>query len=135
MRAGGLFVWVSIVMEILNKSTDPVAALEDLLDLDASRDDMPAKEKMDGLYTAILSRYNWKDGTFKHDFPIVMGAIVPAKSPLSTTAWATLLSPFLKMSLENTSCKPRATCSPMFQSDQCRDPKGRRTTHSSIGSK
>ena len=37
VRAGGLFVWVSIVMEYLkNKSTDPVAVLKDLLDPDAS---------------------------------------------------------------------------------------------------
>src|SRR5258708_14243900 len=103
MHAGGLFVWVSIVMGYLkNKSIDPVAALEDLLDLDASRDDVPAEKKLDALYTAILSKFNWEDKTFKNDYPIVMGAIVTAKSPLSITAWKTLLSPFLKMSLENT---------------------------------
>ncbi len=102
MHAGGLFVWVSIVMEYLkNRNTDPVAALEDLLDLDASRDDVPAEGKLDALYTAILSKCNWKDKTFKHDYPIVMGAIVTAKSPLPTTAWDTLLSPFLKTSFEN----------------------------------
>ncbi len=101
--AGGLFIWVSIVMEYLkNKSTDPVVALEDLLDLDASRDDVPAEETLDTLYTAILSKCNWKDRTFKHDYPIVMGAIITAKSSLSITAWATLLSPFLKTSLGNT---------------------------------
>ncbi len=102
VRAGGLFVWVSIVMEYLkNKSTDPVAALEDLLDPDASPDDVQAEEKLDALYTAILSKCNWKDKRFKHDYPIVMGAIVTAKSPLSITAWATLLSPLLKTSLQN----------------------------------
>src|SRR5258708_10988228 len=102
-HAGGLFVWVSIVMEYLkNKSADPVAALEDLLDPDASRDDMPAEEKLDGLYSAILSKCNWKDRMFKHDYPVVMGAIVTAKTSLSMTAWAILLSPFLKTSLENT---------------------------------
>ncbi len=101
-QTGGLFVWVSIVMEYLkNKSTDPVVALEDLLDQDASRDDVPAEEKLDALYAAILSKCNWKDRTFKHDYPIVMGAIVTAKSPLSIIAWTTLLSPFLKTSFEN----------------------------------
>ncbi len=103
VHAGGLFVWVNIVIEYLEKkSVDPVAALEDLLDMNASRDDVPAEEKLDAMYTAILSKCNWKDKTFKHDYPIVMGAIVTAKSPLSITAWATLLSPFLKTSLENT---------------------------------
>ncbi len=102
MHAGGLFVWVSIVMEYLkNKSTDLVAALKDLLDLDASRDDVPAEEKLDALYTAILSKCNWKDKTFQHDYPIVMGAIVTAKSPLSIIAWSTLLSPFLETPFNN----------------------------------
>src|SRR5260221_11507926 len=53
------------------------------------------------LYTAILSKCNWGDKTFRHDYPIVMGAIVTAKSPLSITAWAILLSPFLKTALNN----------------------------------
>src|SRR5258708_11585326 len=101
-HAGGLFVWVGIVMEYLkNKSTDPVAALKGLLDLDASRDNVPAEKKLDALYTAILSKCNWEDETFDHDYPIVMGAIVTAESPLSITAWATLLSPFLETSFEN----------------------------------
>src|SRR5258708_39649484 len=59
-------------------------------------------EKLDVLYSTILSKCNWKDKTFKYDYPIVMGAIVTAKSSLSMTAWAILLSPFLKTSLENT---------------------------------
>ena len=91
MHAGSLFVWVSIMMEYLkNKSTDLVAALKDLLDLDASRDDVPAEEQLDALYTAILSKCNWRDKGFKHNYPIVMGVIVTAKSPLSIVAWATV---------------------------------------------
>ncbi len=84
-----------------NESIDPVAALKGLLDLDAYRDNVPAEKKLDVLYTAILSKCNWEDETFRHDYPIVMGAIVTAKSPLSITAWAILLSPLLKTSLEN----------------------------------
>src|SRR6266446_616835 len=73
---------------------------------------MPAEEKLDVLYTAILSKCNWKDKTFKYDYPIVMGAIVTAKYPLSITAWGTLLSPFLKTSLENTisELRPLLSC-------------------------
>src|SRR5258708_31124537 len=101
-HAGGLFVWVSIVMGYLkNESIDPVAALKGLLDLDAYRDNVPAEKKLDVLYTAILSKCNWEDETFRHDYPIIMGAIVWAKSRLSITAWAILLSPLLKTSLEN----------------------------------
>ncbi len=100
--AGSLFIWVSIMMEYLkNKSMDPVAVLKDLLDPDASQNNIQAEEKLDTLYTAILSKCNWKDKRFKHDYPIVMGAIVTAKSPLSITAWATLLSPLLKTSFQN----------------------------------
>ncbi len=99
-HAGGLFVWVRIVMEYLKNSIDPVNALEDLLDLGASREKGSVEDELDALYNAILSKCNW-DPTFKHDYPIVMGAIVTAESPLSITAWATLLSPLLKTSLEN----------------------------------
>src|SRR5258708_3846250 len=102
-HAGGLFLWVSIVMGYLkNKSTDPVVAFKGLLDLNASQGNVPAEEKLDTVYTAVLSKCNWNVKTFEHDYPIVVGAIVTAKSPLSTTAWASFLSPFLKASLENT---------------------------------
>ncbi len=101
-HAGGLFVWVSIVMEYLKKgTTDPVAELKDLLDLNVSRKDVPAEKNLDALYTVILSKCNWEDKIFKHDYPIVMGAIITAKSPLSITTWDTLLSPFLKTALKN----------------------------------
>src|SRR5260370_1439473 len=88
-------------MEYFRKSLDPVNALEDLLDLDASREKLSAEEKLDVLYNAILSKCNWKDPIFKHDYPIVMGAIVTAKLPLSITVWATLLSLLLKTSVQN----------------------------------
>ncbi len=76
---------------------------------------MPAEEKLDVSYSAILSKCNWKDKMFKHDYPIVMGAIVTATSSLSMTAWATLLSPFLKTSLENTISELRPLLSGMDQ--------------------
>ena len=61
----------------------------------APRDDVPMEENLDALYTAILRKCNWRDRTFKCNFPIVMGAIVAAKSPLSVKAWDALLSPLL----------------------------------------
>src|SRR5258707_7140538 len=95
-HARGLFVWVSTTMDyVKNKSVNPVAALEDLLEEGAPRDDVPMEENLDALYTAILRKCNWRDRTFKHNFPIVMGAIVAAKSPLSAKAWVALLSHLL----------------------------------------
>ena len=95
-HARGLFIWVSVVMEYLRtKSVSPVVALEDLLDEGASRDDVPAEEQLDLLYTAIFNKCNWRDKTFKYNYPIVMGAIVAAKLPLSITAWEALLTPLL----------------------------------------
>src|SRR5258708_2042420 len=89
-------------MEYLKrKGRDTVVTLKGLLDLDASRKKVPAEKKLDALYTTILSKCNWEDETFEHDYPIVMGAILTAKSPLSTTAWDALLSPLLKTSLGN----------------------------------
>ena len=95
-RARGLFVWVSVVTKYLRtKSMNPVVALEDLLGEDISRDDVPAEEQLDNLYTAIFGECNWRDKAFKHNYPIVMGAIVAAKSPLSIMAWEALLVPLL----------------------------------------
>ncbi len=95
-HARGLFVWVSTTMDyVKNKSVNPVAALEDLLQEGAPRDDVPMEKNLDALYTAILMKCNWRDRTFRRNFPIVMGAIVTAKSPLSVKAWDALLSPLL----------------------------------------
>jgi len=56
---------------------------------------VPMEENLDALYTAILRKCNWRDRTFRCNFPIVTGAIVTAKSPLSMKAWDALLSPLL----------------------------------------
>ena len=95
-HARGLFVWVSITMDyVKNESVDPVGALEELLEEDVPRDKVPMEENLDALYTAILGKCNWRDRTFKCNFPIIMGTIITAKSPLSMNAWGTLLSPLL----------------------------------------
>ncbi len=96
VHARGLFIWASAVIHYLKiESANPIVALEDLLDEHAPRDDVPAEEQLDSLYTAILKKCNWRDRAFKHNFPIVMGAIVAAKSPLSMAAWDALLLPLL----------------------------------------
>jgi len=65
---------------------------------------VPAEKWLDALYSAILKRCNWEDKAFRHNYPIVMGAIIAAKIPLSTKAWDALLSPllFLKTSISDT---------------------------------
>ena len=93
-RARGLFIWASAVMKYMkNQSVNPVVALNDLA-LGVSQD-VPAEEHLDALYTAILKKCNWRDNSFKRNYPIVMGAIMIARSPLSIAAWDALLSPFL----------------------------------------
>ena len=104
-HARGLFVWVSVVMTYLRtKSRNPVIALEDLLDEDTSRDNVPAEKQLDALCTAVFSKCNWEDKAFKYNYPIVLGAIVAAKSPLSIMAWEALLGPLLfpKTSVQET---------------------------------
>ena len=93
-RARGLFIWASTVMKYLkNESVNPVAALNDLMD--GASQDVPAEEYLDALYTTILKKCNWRDNSFKCNYPIVMGAIMTARSPLSIIEWEALLSPFL----------------------------------------
>ena len=103
-RAHGLFVWVSTVMDyVKNKSVNPLVALEALME-GTSRDNVPAEENLDALYTAILKKCNWRDPAFKHNYPIVMDAVLAAKLPLSMDVWDALLSPLLfrKTSVEDT---------------------------------
>ncbi|KAF8316498.1 uncharacterized protein EI90DRAFT_3134318 [Cantharellus anzutake] len=102
-RAGGLFVWISTIfsyMKMANK--DPMKILETLLDTGTKRPAISAEGMMDRLYTSILKKCDWEDEDFAHDYPLVMGAIFVAQQPLSVSAWDTILSPFLKSSIQYT---------------------------------
>ena len=88
-RAEGLFIWVSTVYDYLFLSTDPTADLE-LLVSDSSPTGLPAQDKMDKLYMTILATCNWNDMAFVQGYYLLMGAIMAAKTPLSTSALQSL---------------------------------------------
>ena len=102
-RADGLFIWISTIFNYLEgRSGDPMVTLRKLLDTGASREGVPAEKMMDGLYASILERCDWDDDDFKHDYPIVLGAILASERPLSMVAWDLILSPFLRSTVERT---------------------------------
>jgi hypothetical protein len=88
-KSEGLFVWVSIVSEYLRTAPHPDRKLSTLLDqrnmLGISTD-----AKMDTLYSEVLSTCAWDDEDLVHDYHLVMGAIIAAKTPLSLPALKSL---------------------------------------------
>ncbi|KAF8334736.1 uncharacterized protein EI90DRAFT_3121187 [Cantharellus anzutake] len=99
-RAGGLFIWISTIFHYMRMTSGaPMRTLERLLDTGAKTQ---AEEMMDSLYMNILEKWDWKDGDFVHDYPVVMGAILFAQQPLSVKAWDAILSPVLKSSIYST---------------------------------
>ncbi|KAF8334305.1 uncharacterized protein EI90DRAFT_535321 [Cantharellus anzutake] len=102
-RAGGLFIWISIVFHYMKITNgDPARVLKKLLNDDLSRSKASPEKMMDGLYTSILEKCNWEDDDFVHDYPIVMGAILTARKPLFVAAWDAILSPFLYSPIQYT---------------------------------
>ncbi|KDQ19572.1 hypothetical protein BOTBODRAFT_184552 [Botryobasidium botryosum FD-172 SS1] len=86
--AGGLFQWVSAILQALEISYDPATALVTLLS--GLQTGLGAEERMDEIYAKILQAYNWNDPDFKRDYDAVMGAILALKSPLSVSALQSL---------------------------------------------
>ncbi|KAF8337013.1 uncharacterized protein EI90DRAFT_3119358 [Cantharellus anzutake] len=102
-RAGGLFIWISTVFRYMKVTGgDATKMLKKLLDDDLSRSKASAEEMMDKLYANILEKCNWKNDDFVHDYPIVMGAILVARQPLSVAAWNAILSPLLESDIRYT---------------------------------
>jgi hypothetical protein len=84
-KAEGLFIWVVTVCEYLLTQTYPDEALETLLEsVRTAR--LPPEEKIDSLYSTILTTCPWQDDRFAERYQQVMGAIVAAKMPLSSPA-------------------------------------------------
>ena len=103
LRANGLFIWISTIFNYMEKkNVDPMVTLGKLLDTGVSRKSISAEDLMDELYTSILERCDWKDEDFVHDYPIVLGAIMASERPLSTTAWDSILFPFLHSTAQRT---------------------------------
>jgi hypothetical protein len=64
LKAGGLFIWISIVSEYLRMSINPDAKLRLLLS-EYSMSDLSANTQMDQIYSTILHVCKWDDQDFR----------------------------------------------------------------------
>src|ERR1700692_88921 len=88
-RASGLFVWASIASEFID-GYDPKKCIDIILRGDAESGSDTA---LDALYrTALESAGDWNDDTFIADFTTMMGIVLVARYPLSSSAIDLLLS-------------------------------------------
>jgi hypothetical protein len=88
-KSEGLFVWVSIVSEYLRTATHPDRKLSTLL-YQRNLSGVSTDAKMDALYSEVLNTCDWDDEDFVHDYHLLMGAIMAAKTPLSLPALKSL---------------------------------------------
>jgi hypothetical protein len=89
-KAEGLFIWVSTVCDYLCLNViDPTAGLESLIS-GKSPTGLPAEAKMDSLYSSIMKTCNWQEKAFVEGYHLLMGAIMAAKTPLSSSALQSL---------------------------------------------
>jgi hypothetical protein len=84
-KAEGLFLWVATFCDYLCGVMDPTRQLE-LLSSGQNVLGIPAEEKMDRTYIAILGTCNWRDVDFVQGYSSIMGAIMAVKTPLSISA-------------------------------------------------
>jgi hypothetical protein len=88
-KSEGLFVWVSIVSEYLRTATHPDRKLSTLL-YERNLSGVSMNAKMDALYSEVLCMCDWDDEDFVHDYHLLVGAIMAAKTPLSSRALKSL---------------------------------------------
>lgn len=87
-QAYGLFVWASTALEFIN-GYDPRALTEILLEQGPTSG---AEDALDALYrTALGPAGNWEDKMFVSDFTAVVGLVLVARSPLTSTTIDLLL--------------------------------------------
>ncbi|TFK20658.1 hypothetical protein FA15DRAFT_673290 [Coprinopsis marcescibilis] len=94
-KTEGVFLWATTVLNHLKNSYDPVEELTEILGSkshhwEASSD---ANQKLDDLYTHILSKLPWTDLRFAKMFRTVMGAVVTLQESLTPDALALLYKP------------------------------------------
>ncbi|QRV73711.1 hypothetical protein RhiJN_01725 [Ceratobasidium sp. AG-Ba] len=89
-KAGGLFLWVTIVCDYLRTRSEPTLELEKLLSnngLTAST----AEARMNHLYKIILSSFDHNDESFTASYNQLMGAVLATKVPLTVLGMEALL--------------------------------------------
>lgn len=91
-RASGLFVWASTAMEFIDGGYDPRGRLDIILRGEAVSG---AQSALDSLYMKALESLSpsgiWDDRDFVTDFTAIIGLVLVARRPLSTTAIDILL--------------------------------------------
>jgi hypothetical protein len=88
--AGGLFLWASTVCDYLAEMIRPDKKLIALLD-SLSVYPLPPIKKMDDLYSKILGCCRWDDDDFVEGYGLVVGTIMVARTPLTTSGLQALL--------------------------------------------
>lgn len=82
-RASGLFIWASTAVDYID-AYDPQKRIDIVLRGDAASG---AEIALDTLYrTALESAGSWDDESFVNDFQIIVGIVLVARHPLSSTA-------------------------------------------------
>jgi len=107
-QASGLFVWAPTASEFIDRY-DPKKCIDIILCGDAGSGSDTA---LDVLYrTALESAGDWNDDTFIADFTTMMGIVLVARYPLSSSAIDLLLSLLGKvvMHVHNLSSRLRLT--------------------------
>lgn len=90
-RAEGLFIWVTVFSRYLRDTTHPDKKLKLMLERSAKPSSGVGSEKLlDNLYASILATCDWDDEDFVEGYHMFMGAIIAAKTPLSTSALQSL---------------------------------------------
>lgn len=93
-RSEGVFLWAYVVLTHVKQALSPVNELERLLS-SSSRfwaANEHGRQRLDTLYSAVLSSLPWGDADFLHAFESVLGAMVVAREPTSIETLSTLLS-------------------------------------------
>lgn len=90
-KAGGLFVWASLAMNYLakDKLMQPDKKLDGIIRPHAHIAHIEGN--MEALYVTVLETCDWNDTDFVDGYQLVVGAIIAAKEPLSSSALMSLL--------------------------------------------
>ncbi|QRV88514.1 hypothetical protein RhiJN_16532 [Ceratobasidium sp. AG-Ba] len=89
-KAGGLFLWVTVVCDYLRTRSEPTLELEKLL----SNNGLPAstaEARMGQLYKIILSSFDHNDDSFTAGYDQLMGTVLATKVPITVLGMEALL--------------------------------------------
>lgn len=84
-KAGGLFIWASVVCAYLRTASFRDKKIQALISTEGSSL-MSIEAKMDNLYATVLETCDWNDEDFVNAYQLVMGAIMASRTALSSAA-------------------------------------------------